>query len=77
VVGDVVNVAERLEELARTATAADEEVSILIGSSTAERLEPNEFWLYPLGAHAVRGRREPLEVFQLRLGPGDSAPPPA
>jgi adenylate cyclase len=77
VVGDVVNVAERLEELARTATAADEEVSILIGSSTAERLEPNEFWLCPLGAHAVRGRREPLEVFQLRLGPGDAAPPPA
>ena len=64
VVGDVVNVAERLEELARTGSDDDEAISILVSSATAARLG-DEFKLVPFGAHVLRGRTEPLEVLQL------------
>lgn len=66
VVGDVVNVAERLEELARTAAQQDEAVSVLVGSATAAQLG-EDFELQSLGSYMLRGRREPLEVFQLRV----------
>ena len=64
VVGDVVNVAERLEELARTAIEDEDDVSILVSSATAAEVE-GEFSLVPFGAHVLRGRSEPLDVFQL------------
>jgi class 3 adenylate cyclase len=67
VVGDVVNVAERLEELARGVAGEDECACILIGGATAQQLGTG-FELAPLGRRALRGRAEPLEVFQLQAG---------
>ncbi len=69
VVGDVVNVAERLEELARSAarTIEGEDVSVLLGARTAAALG-QEFPLIPLGDFELRGRREPLTIFQLQVG---------
>ncbi|HEX2526445.1 MAG TPA: adenylate/guanylate cyclase domain-containing protein [Geminicoccus sp.] len=65
VVGDVVNVAERLEELARTAAQEDDDVSVLVSGTTAAQLDEG-FELLPLGEHELRGRRGSLKVFQLR-----------
>jgi class 3 adenylate cyclase len=65
VVGDVANVAERLEELARDMGGEDEHACILMGGATARRLGAG-FELVPLGRRALRGRAEPLDVFRLR-----------
>ena len=66
VIGDVANVAERLEELARV-VAGDEDkcACILVGGATARQLGAG-FDLVPLGRRALRGRAEPLEAFRLR-----------
>lgn len=66
VVGDVVNVAERLEELARGHAAGDEWATILISGTTARHLA-GTFPLTPLGRRTLRGRTEPLEIFELRM----------
>ncbi|MDX6749304.1 adenylate/guanylate cyclase domain-containing protein [Geminicoccaceae bacterium 1502E] len=66
VVGDVVNVAERLEELARGHAHEEEGTTILVSADTADRLEDG-FALLPLGRRVLRGRAEPLEVFELRI----------
>ncbi|HET6522716.1 MAG TPA: adenylate/guanylate cyclase domain-containing protein [Geminicoccaceae bacterium] len=64
VVGDVVNVAERLEELARAVAGETEEICLLVSGDTAGRLGAG-FALSPVGAHALRGRQRPLDVFRL------------
>jgi class 3 adenylate cyclase len=66
VVGDVVNVAERLEELARTATGEGERATILVSGDTARQVGA-DFKLLPLGRRVLRGRAEPLEVFKLQI----------
>ena len=64
VVGDAVNTAERLEELAREVAGDGDEACILLSADTARRLGP-DFPLAPLGERALRGRHGPLEVFRL------------
>lgn len=62
-IGDTVNVAQRLEQLGKE-VAADGEVVILAGAATATRA--GELCaVQPLGARHLRGRDETVEVFRL------------
>jgi adenylate cyclase len=65
VVGDVVNVAERLEELARTVTGEGQGATILVSGDTARQVGA-DFEFLPRGRHVLRGRAEPLEVLELQ-----------
>ena len=66
VVGDVVNVAERLEELARDVAGENEYACILVSGDTAGRLGAG-FELVPVGRRVLRGRAEPLDAFRLQV----------
>ena len=66
VVGDVVNVAERLEELARTVTGEGEDATIVVSDDTASQVGAG-FEFLPLGRRVLRGRAEPLEVLELQI----------
>lgn len=65
VVGDAVNIAERLQALGRTLCSHDE-VAILVSADTATQL-PRTEGLQPLGAHVLRGREEAVEIFRLAV----------
>ncbi len=57
VLGDAVNIASRLQSMAEAGT-------IYVGRFTYEKAKES-FSFKELGAHAVRGRTEPVEVFQV------------
>lgn len=61
IVGDTVNVSQRLQALAKT-VAPQEETGIVISGETAERLD-DRFHLASAGRHKLRGRDEQIEVF--------------
>ena len=61
IVGDTVNVSQRLQELGKL-VAPDAETAIVISGETAGRLD-ERFTLTPSGRHRLRGRGEPIEVF--------------
>lgn len=63
IVGDTVNVSQRLQELGKQ-LAPDAAVSITISGETASRLD-EEFETIPAGEHRLRGRGEATKVFQL------------
>ena len=63
-IGDTVNVAQRLEELGKRFAVAEEDTMILLSGETAAVLEPG-FRLSPLGMHQLRGRINKTEVFRL------------
>jgi class 3 adenylate cyclase len=65
VVGDAVNVAQRLEELGRSLGNVEAEVNILISGSLRGALT-RPFALEPLGPQEIRGRRERVEVYVLK-----------
>lgn len=62
IVGDTVNVAQRLEQLAKETPADD--VGILVSQETADRLG-EVFALEPAGEHRVSGRNRPVAAFRL------------
>jgi adenylate cyclase len=62
-VGDTVNVTQRLEQLGKD-IAPDDEVVILTGPTTAARVA-GLCAVQPLGAWQLRGRDETVEVFRL------------
>lgn len=62
-VGDTVNVAQRLEQLGKEVAPADD-VVILIGAETAQQAGAAHRF-EPLGARQLRGRDETVEVFRL------------
>lgn len=64
VVGDAVNVAERLQELGKTRGDVGDQVNILVSGAVTERLT-GHFDLRPLGEQDIRGRREKVAVFAL------------
>ncbi len=65
VVGDAVNVAQRLEEAGKTLSDADEDVTVFIsGSVKGSFVKP--FDLVHLGPQKLRGREEQVEVYLLR-----------
>ena len=64
VIGDTVNVAQRLEELCDSHPAADADVTILVSGSVAEML-PDSMPKTALGEVAIRGRAGSLKIFRL------------
>ncbi len=65
VVGDTVNVAQRLEAMAKE-LRPEAEVAILLGATTARAL-PADPRLTSLGWHRLRGRDAPTEIFELQV----------
>jgi adenylate cyclase len=65
VVGDTVNLAQRLEGAAKE-LLPDAEVAILLSAATAHALAP-DLRVTLLGRHQLRGREEPLEIFALEI----------
>jgi len=61
IVGDTVNVSQRLQELGKL-VAADAECAIVISGETAARLNGSTT-LAACGKHRLRGRGEPIDVF--------------
>lgn len=64
IIGDTVNVAERLEAMARKACGADEDVAVLVSAETA-RLAGDGFRMRPIGVQPVAGRRRAEDVLEL------------
>ncbi len=64
IIGDTVNVGQRLEQLGKTLFAEGSEAAILISGATAAGLGP-DFDPKPAGNHHVKGRTGEVEVFRL------------
>ncbi len=65
VMGDTVNVASRLEQLGREVDP-DGHCCALVSAHTLAEAPTDD--CEPIGAHVLRGRDEPLEVYRLRAG---------
>ncbi len=65
VVGDTVNLAQRIEDLAKD-LLPDAEVAILLSATTAGALPP-DLAVSSLGWHRLRGRDDPIEIFALEV----------
>ncbi|MDE0718496.1 MAG: adenylate/guanylate cyclase domain-containing protein, partial [Rhodospirillaceae bacterium] len=63
VIGDTVNIAQRLEQLGKQ-VSPDDEVAIVVGAATAADAGP-AFAFEPVGEMAVKGRAAPVEVYRL------------
>lgn len=64
IVGDTVNSAERLCELAKQVGYESFDTVALISGDTAGKLS-DAFELAPFGEHVLRGRQQPTEIFRL------------
>ncbi len=64
IIGDTVNIGQRLEQLGRTLYPAGSEVAILISGATASELGP-DFCPVPVGRFSVKGRSGEIDVFSL------------
>jgi adenylate cyclase len=69
VVGVTVNIAQRLEQFARSYREPEHAVTIVASGETARHLDPASF--DSLGRHRVRGITGPVEIVRLRHGPPD------
>ena len=69
-IGDTVNIAQRLEGLGKE-VAPDSEVAVLLSVETRTALDSN-FGVEDLGAFVLRGREAPLQVYRLDLTDGGS-----
>ena len=67
VVGDTVNVAQRVQAAAKE-MLPEAEVAILLSAATARALPPDRR-LAAMGSHRLRGHDAPIEIFALRVGP--------
>ena len=63
-VGDTVNVAQRLEQFAKEIDDGRSDVIIVASEAVAGRL-PVEIAQHPLGRHAVLARADPMPVYRL------------
>ena len=64
IIGDAVNLGQRLEQLGKTLFPADSETAILVSGATASELGP-DFHPAPAGRHPVKGRAGHIDVFKL------------
>ncbi|MEO1225282.1 MAG: adenylate/guanylate cyclase domain-containing protein [Pseudomonadota bacterium] len=65
IVGDAVNIGQRLETLGKEVPEHPSGVTILISAETADLLTADTFALTPVGHHPVRGRSEGVEALSL------------
>jgi class 3 adenylate cyclase len=63
-IGDTVNIAQRLEQLGKEVDTGTDDVVVLLTGETAACLD-DSFALQPLGEQELRGRSESLVVFRL------------
>ena len=63
-VGDVVNTAQRIEDVAKEYMTDDDEAVVLI-SDVVQRSAGLECSALPIGQHVLRGRHEVTNVFRL------------
>ncbi len=59
------NVAERLQAMGRDLGDQESQVKNLVSGALQRQLD-EDFLLEHLGAHSVRGRREKVEIYQLK-----------
>jgi adenylate cyclase len=64
VVGDTVNVARRMESLSKSLAWDRQEAIILVSSGTIQHLGLG-FESFSIGAHSLKGRDGPVEIFRL------------
>ncbi|MYD76532.1 MAG: HAMP domain-containing protein [Gammaproteobacteria bacterium] len=64
IIGDAVNIGQRLEQLGRTLYSEDSEAAILVSGATVSKLGP-DFCPVPVGRHPVKGRSGEVDVFRL------------
>ena len=64
IIGDAVNVGQRLEQLGKTLNPQGSEAVILVSAATAAGLGSG-FRSTPVGAHHVKGRTGEVAVFRL------------
>jgi class 3 adenylate cyclase len=64
IVGDTVNSAERLCDLAKQAAPGQSDVVVLLSGDTAAELSDG-FEIVPFGEHVLRGRQQATEIFRL------------
>jgi class 3 adenylate cyclase len=64
IIGDMVNVGQRIEQLGKVLAPKDDAVAILISETTRADLGP-DFSPRPLGKHKLRGREGVMEIFAL------------
>lgn len=64
IVGDAVNVSNRLEQLGKS-VAPNEEIVVLLSGQTFEFLTEDRSDLTPLGKHCLSGRTEQTEIYRL------------
>jgi class 3 adenylate cyclase len=63
-IGDTVNIAQRLEQLGKEVDTGEDDVVVLVSDDTAACLD-DSFALQPLGERELRGRIESVAVFRL------------
>jgi len=63
-VGDVVNLAQRLEQLTKPLAEPENAVTILVSAEVADAVRP-AFSLVPCGTHEARGREALIEIYRL------------
>jgi class 3 adenylate cyclase len=63
-IGDDVNIAQRLEQLAKDFDPGNGETVVLLSAETAKDLGEG-FLLETVGSHLLRGQSEPIEAFRL------------
>ncbi len=64
IIGDAVNVGQRLEQLGKTLSPEGGETTVLVSGATAAELGP-DFHPVPAGKHPVKGRSGEVDVFRL------------
>lgn len=66
VIGDAVNISARLESLSKERMGND--CRVLIASDTKDLLEEGRWRLAPWGPQSVKGREQPVDVYELESG---------
>ena len=66
VLGDAVNISARLEALNKERRSND--CRVLLSSATKDLLEEGRWRLFPWGPQAVKGREQPVDVYELESG---------
>jgi class 3 adenylate cyclase len=71
VIGDAVNISARLESLDKERMGND--CRVLLASDTKDLLEEGRWRLTPWGPQPVKGREQPVEVYELEGGENSAA----